>query len=470
MGRLLDSSSPILTELFNNQNIIDYIKKNVSKEVILNNYSLFFPNHPLIISTFLSLTTEEINDLGSWTIFNKFNLFSLEIQKQFIESHTDFFEKEKESIFYKSLNKDAFLAIFDKVGSYEFLKSKMWNISSLSSEIQIELYNKYKSTIYNGTQKDFIEFASNLNDGNYQSDFIKSSPFYSEIINSTKFETLFSKIKSKEFALELIKDNDARIKIENSPDAFKNIVSLLTVEEQYKFKEIAKEKILDINNTSDSSLMIWGPDKVYSYISGFNEVIQNELLSDLDIINSMSMQTMIKLNEKFKGVYLEQMKNMINGNFNAESAKLLFEPSIFQLMDQDTINKAALALNCYEYDKLAKLGNTEAINVVIDKIVANNFSEISNYYSNGLISLYEATDELGKQKIADNISFSVLVSTISSYKGEQFTDILVNRLSSSDAPMEIKITDLRKISQFKPESYEKIFSYLSSKQKLVTFN
>lgn len=469
MKRLLDSDSTILIELFNNQKIIDYVKTNMTKKDILN-YSKYLPNHPLISSTFLSLTLEEINDLGSWNIFHLYKNFPSNIQKQFVDLHIDFFAKELNTFFSKKLGKSGFFAIFDKLGSYEFLKSKIWSISDLDSEIQIELYDKYKEVIYNGSQKDFIQFAERLNDATYQANFIKNSPFFAEIINSTEFGNLLSKIKSKKFALDLIKDSEAKIKMEESPAAFKNIVSFLSLEEQYNFVEIAKKQILKIYTSSDFVTKMNGPTSVYLYISGFDKIIQNELLNDLEVIESMPIKIMIELNEKFQGVYFDKMKNMINNNFTAESAKLLFEPSVFELMDQDTINRAALALESFEYEKLAKLGNIEAIGVVIDKIVANNFSEIKNYSTSSIIYLYNAADEISKQKIEDNIPFNTLINTISCFKGEQFTDILVNKFKLSNEPIEISIDDLNEISQFKPESYEKIFPYLSSKQKLVTFN
>ena len=468
MKRLLNVESPIVAELFNHQKIINYVTENMSRKDIMN-YSIVIPSHPIIESTFLSLTNEEVEEIGSWTILNEFKNFSLDTQKQFVDYHEEFFVKELDSIFYKDLNKDAFMIIFNKVGSFEFLQSNKWSISNLSSEIQNELYNKYKEILYTGTQKQFIEFAEKINDPDYQTQFIKNSPFYAELINSTVFSELLGKLKSKEFILELIKSPDGYNKMINSPSAFKNVMSLLTINEQQNYKAIAKDKIIALNKTTDRMELIWASDNIYDYIKGFSDEIQTELLNDKEIVNSFSIKTLLKLNNKFDGYYLEKLKEMINGDFDSQSAKLLFEPEIYQLMDQETINRAASALSSPDYNNLAKLGNQEAIDIVIDKIIANNFSEVSSYYGT-IISLYEAADDIGRQKIVDNITFNALIKTIGNYKGEQFADILVEKLTGENKPTKIKITDLRTISQYKQEAYEKVIKCLSTKEKFVAFN
>ncbi len=468
LRRLIDPKSPILADLFNNQKVLDYVTQNMSNKDILD-LSSAIPSHPLIVTAFLSLTDEEVEEIGSYTIFNKFQKFSLDIQKQFVDLHTDFFSKELRTVFWKNLNTDSFTIIFDKVGSLEFLKDNSSSIASLSSEIQEILFNKYMNDIYNGTQRDFMELAKQINNPEYQAQFIKNSPFYSEIISSTKFSELLRNLKSKDFILELIKSPDAYSKVINNSGAFANFISLLSLEEQQEYKAIAKEKIMELNTTTDRQVLIWAPDEIYTYISCFNEQVQNELFNDEDIANSFSTKTLLKLNDKYNGKFIDKLKELITGNFDSESAKLLFEPAIYQLMDQETINRATNALTVYEYGNLAKIGNQEAINILIDKMIANNFSEVNNW-SSSIIKIYEAADEVGKQKIADNISFSALISTVGSYNGEQFADILVQRLTAEDAPTELKIVDLRKMSQYNQESYEKIIKCLSKKQKLVAFN
>lgn len=467
MKRLLDLDSPILIELFNSQKIMDYVKNNMSKEDILN-YGERLYNNSLIISTLLSLTNEELDGLSSYIIFNIFDKLPTDIQKQFIDSHMDFFEKNLGSIFSKSLSKDTFMTIFDKISNYEIIKSKIRDISDLDSEIQNALYTKYQQDIYKDSQLNFIEFAIRLKDGNYQEKFIKNSPFYNEIVNSSKFEDLLLNIKNKGFMLELLQIPDTMVIMQQNPEVFRNFITMLTVEEQYEYKEFAKKQILDVNNSQTKGVL--KSSKVYSYIRGFNENIQQELLNDPEIIGSMSIETMIQINSQFNGIYLKIMKEMINGNFSEESANMLFEPSIYELMDQETINRAALALSIYKYRNLANLGNIEAINLVIDKIVTSNFNQISWYNADNLIFLYEATNDIGKQKIASNIPFGTLINAIDSLYGEKFADILVNRFKTQNVPEKIFISDLIKISRFKPGAYEKIFPYLSNKQKLVTFN
>ncbi len=468
LRRLINPKSPILADLFNNQKVLDYVTQNMSNKDILD-LSSAIPSHPLIVTAFLSLTDEEVEEIGSYTIFNKFQKFSLDIQKQFVDLHTDFFSKELRTVFWKNLNTDSFTIIFDKVGSLEFLKDNSGSIASLSSEIQEMLFNKYMNDIYNGTQRDFMKLAKQINNPEYQAQFIKNSPFYSEIISSTKFSELLRNLKSKDFILELIKSPDAYSKMINNSGAFANFISLLSLEEQQEYKAIAKEKIMELNTTTDREVLIWAHDEIYTYISCFNEQVQNELFNDEDIANSFSTKTVLKLNDKYNGKFIDKLKELITGNFDSESAKLLFEPAIYQLMDQETINRAANALTVYEYGNLAKLGNQEAINILIDKMIANNFSEVNNW-SSSIIKIYEAADEVGKQKIADNISFSALISTVGSYNGEQFADILVQRLTANDAQTGLKVEYLRKISQYNQESYEKIIKCLSKKQKLVAFN
>lgn len=458
---LLDVDSPYLMELFENPKVIEYISKNMSKEKILK-YAKVLKDNSFVTSTFLSLTPEDISDIGTFSVFQYFGSYSLDVQKQFVKANPDFFKKELSSFLFKNFDDKVVLAVFDEILDFNGFSNLGWQLGSLTTEVQNALFDRFGNEIYRMPQNKFIDLVGRLNDGNYQAQFIKNSPFYAEIVNSTSFSSLLSKIKSREFVLELLSNPDARGKMISSSSSFKNIISLLTEEEQIAFIDDAKENILRINNSNDS---FFAADEVYSYISAFSSNIQIQLLNDVDIVQSMPVSIMLKLNSSFDGIYLDQIKTKISGPFNADSAKIIFDSAIYQLMDQNAINSAALALSPFDYDNLIKLGNVEAINAVIDKNIVNRFHNLS---ASVITKMYDAVDETGKAKILNNISFDKLADVIDYSKNDDFVDAFISELNKQNAGINYSV--LYTISRFTPEIYGKIYPHLSNNQKLATFS
>ena len=458
---LLDADNPYIIELFENPKVMDYVSKNMSKSKILK-YARVLNNNSFITSTFLELTPEEISDIGSFSVFQYFSSFPLDVQKQFIRANKDFFKKELSSFLFKKFDDQIVLSVFDEILDFNGFSNLGWQFDSLTPEVQKALFDEFSADIYKLPQNKFIELVGRLSDGNYQAQFIKNSPFYAEIVNSTSFSTLLSKIKSKDFVLELLNNPDARSKMISSSSSFNNIISMLTKEEQMAFIDDAKNSILSINNSNDS---FFAADNVYSYISAFSSDIQMQLLNDLDIVQSMPVSIMLKLNNSFNGIYLDQIKAKISGPFNADSAKIMFDSAIYQLMDQNAINSAALALSPYDYGKLIELGNIEAINAVIDKNVVNRFHDL---YADVITKMFNAVDDTGKAKILNNLSFGKLADVIDYSKNDIFVDAFINELNKQTSG--ISQSSLYTIARFTPEIYMKIYPHLSNNQKLATFN
>ena len=157
-----------------------------------------------------------------------------EIQKQFVDTHLDFFNQELDNIFEKNLDFDVLSYILDKFNGFEVIQNNTFEITFLKSDVQAKLYEKYKENIYTGTQKQFIDLVKQIKDADYQTSFIKNSPFYKELIYSNRFTELLINLKDKDFILELTKTSDAYNKLINSPIAFSNLISLMTKEEQLK--------------------------------------------------------------------------------------------------------------------------------------------------------------------------------------------------------------------------------------------
>ncbi len=426
------------------------------------NSNNFTPNELL-----LSLSESDIENIGNNKVFELFKSSSLDTQKKFLNSNEDFFKNNSNMIFNQDFSVKSFDIILEKLGGFDFLKNNLFEIKNLSDDIQKNVLNKYKNILYEETPKQFFEFVKNLSNDNYKMQFIENSPFYSEMISSSEFPTLLSSIRDKDIIGKLIENPDAYNTLINNSFALKNYLSLLNVDEQSLYKNAVKNKILELcKNKSDS---IFLDTKIADYLEGFDKSIRYELLRDNGLKNSLSLKTKIYLNETFNGVYSDILASGLNGNFDKESSKLLFDSAIYELMSDETIVAAALELPSEKYSDLAKLGNQKAIDAVIDKLIANDFKSIQMGYEGTLIDLYEAADPIGKQKIKDNIPIDTLFSTIGLFNSEQLVDIVIDKIKSKEC-RGISGDHLRAMANYNEEAYKKVINYLSKKQKLVAFN
>ncbi len=499
-------NNPLLETLLSNKTVQSFLNRNYSKIELINKYAYMqYSRHEFVIDTFLSLTATDLDSLDFIDLYNVVNSFSEEVQAKFLQKNPNIFDSKLDSLDEESLSAfvfgdflnflsfnsqtklvDSYPNYFNKkfdefvssknysneikryiiknCGNYQLFKDLNFSLKYLDSDTQIVFFEKCKSSLYNDSLKCFMEYAGYINDPKYQEKFVKESPFFEEIHTSSGLSSFCSNIKSTDLLVELLYNPKSQSEIISNYSIFKEIMNKLnlSIDEQKKFLEPVKQEIIKKRNK-----IYYRVDNGYlfQYIDSFSPEVQQILLHDEDFLNTISVSDKIALNSAYNNVYYNDLLSLLHQPFDMDSARLLFEPEFYQLMDQDMINQAALSLRPSDYSRLAQLNNVEAIDTVINRMIGTNYKGISKTQ---LIPILEIANSSQKQNIMNSIPFSLLLEINSNYKSEELTNLMIQKISLDNE--QLTKSDYANLTYLKQDVYLKIYPYLDDKAKLCSYD
>ena len=499
-------NNPLLETLLSNKTVQSFLNRNYSKIELINKYAYMqYPRHEFVIDTFLSLTATDLDSLDFIDLYNVVNSFSEEVQAKFLQKNPNIFDSKLDSLDEESLSAfvfgdflnylsfnsqtklvDSYPNYFNKkfdefvssknysneikryiiknCGNYQLFKDLNFSLKYLDSDTQIVFFEKCKSSLYNDSLKCFMEYAGYINDPKYQEKFVKESPFFEEIHTSSGLSSFCSNIKSTDLLVELLYNPKSQSEIISNYSIFKEIMNKLnlSIDEQKKFLEPVKQEIIKKRNK-----IYYRVDNGYlfQYIDSFSPEVQQILLHDEDFLNTISVSDKIALNSAYNNVYYNDLLSLLHQPFDMDSARLLFEPEFYQLMDQDMINQAALSLRPSDYSRLAQLNNVEAIDTVINRMIGTNYKGISKTQ---LIPILEIANSFQKQNIMNSIPFSLLLEINSNCKSEELTNLMIQKISLDNE--QLTKSDYANLTYLKQDVYLKIYPYLDDKAKLCSYD